>query len=134
MTKMSESTLQLNFKKLPAAKYWYNTKEEYLWLFEKAFVILILKKYKKINGKVDKNIFATHVKKLIILINKDFFGSERLQQSNRKKRKYGQSTQRNHGKRNTNGSYTHTKRCLILSVIREIQIKMILVYHVHLST
>ena len=39
MTKMSESTLQVNFKKLPAAKYWYNTKEEYLWLFEKAFVI-----------------------------------------------------------------------------------------------
>jgi len=75
----------------------------------KAF--LILKKYKKkINGKVDKNIFATHVKKLIILINKDFLGSERLQQSNRKKRKYGQSTQINHSKRNTNGSYTHTQK------------------------
>ena len=58
---------------------------------------------------MDKNIFATHVKKLIILKNKDFLGSERLQQSNRKKIKYGQSTQRNHSKRNTNGFYTHKK-------------------------
>lgn len=33
----------------------------------KAFLIK-KKKYKKINGKVDKNIFATHIKKLIILI------------------------------------------------------------------
>lgn len=39
LTKMSESTLQLNLKKLSAAKYWYNTKAEYLWLFEKVFVI-----------------------------------------------------------------------------------------------